>query len=226
MLSGMNHDVGPRAGTAAAWIDAVTQMGGDIAVATASSEDLVGRYSEPHRRYHGLRHVASVLSLAGELAADLGLSGEQVAVLALAACAHDVVYDAQPGQDERASADWARDHLERAGLGADLRERVADLVLLTLKHDVGEDDAVGAVLLDADLAILGAPLDVYDRYALAVREEFAGVPDDLWRLGRAHVLEGLLSKPRLFVTDAGHERWESAARANLDRELTALTDHR
>ena len=100
--------------------------------------------------------------------------------------------------------------------------RVEQLVLTTLTHQIDPEDRVAAVLADADLAILGAPPAGYDRYAAAVRAEFAALPDELWTAGRRHVLEQLLAAPRLYMTSAGHTRWERAARANLGRELATL----
>jgi predicted metal-dependent HD superfamily phosphohydrolase len=79
------------------------------------------------------------------------------------------------------------------------------------------------VLVDADLSILGAPAEVYDRYAAAVRAEYAHVPADAWRAGRSAVLRSFLDRPAIFHTAAGRGRWEEAARANLGRERAALT---
>ena len=99
---------------------------------------------------------------------------------------------------------------------------VARLVRLTGTHDPGPGDRNGEVLCDADLAVLaGAPAD-YARYAAAVREEYAFVPDDAFRDGRAAVLRQLLDLPRLFRTPHGRDRWEPAARHNLRSELALL----
>lgn len=207
---------------ARAWVQATKNLGGDQAVAAVTAEELDGRYGESHRRYHTTVHVEAVLRDAAELAGELNLTEPERALLALAACAHDVVYNAQPGTDEEASASWARSHLHQAGLADEAVERVSQLVLLTLDHKVREDDIVGAALLDADLAILGAPAGIYDGYSAAVRQEFASVPDDLWRMGRAHVLGNLQARPNLYVTAPARERWESRAQANLARELILL----
>ncbi|MFE3454781.1 hypothetical protein ACFXJ8_38250 [Nonomuraea sp. NPDC059194] len=81
-------------------------------------------------------------------------------------------------------------------------------------------DANGAVLCDADLAVLGG--DDYAGYAAAVRQEYAHVPDELFRLGRAQVLRRLLAAPRLYRTALGHDLWEARARASLTAELATL----
>jgi predicted metal-dependent HD superfamily phosphohydrolase len=142
--------------------------------------------------------------------------------VALAAWAHDVVYDGRPGDDERASAAWARRQLTGAGLaGADIA-RVEGLVLATLDHTAPPGDHLADALLDADLAILGAAPDGYERYRVAVREEYAHVSDDDWRVGRAAVLRSLSDREPLYRTAAARDRWAVTARRNLAGELAGL----
>lgn len=205
---------------ASAWVEAVAAVGGDREVAARSARVLVERYGEAHRRYHNREHVLAVLADAESLARRMGVA--ERAELQLAACAHDVVYDGAPGDDERASAAWARQALRDAGVAVDVAERVAALVLTTIDHVADADDVVGQILLDADLAILAAAPERYDGYARAVRQEYAAVSDELWRLGRGAVLQQLLDKERLYLTSAAHERWEAAACDNLRRELATL----
>jgi predicted metal-dependent HD superfamily phosphohydrolase len=205
------------------WPDAVVALGGE------PDEDtwrrLESRYGEPHRRYHTLDHAAAVARDSAWLAGDLGERDR--AVIAVAAWTHDVVYDAKPGEDERASAAWAREAL--AGVAEAHIKRVEGLILTTIKHDAPEDDHLATALLDADLAILGAPEAKYAAYAKAVREEYAKYPDDVWREGRIAVLEGMLSRT-LYRSEAARTRWATTARTNLTAELThwrrAQPDHR
>jgi predicted metal-dependent HD superfamily phosphohydrolase len=205
-----------------AWAEAVRALGGDQRAARLDGHDLERRYAEPHRRYHANQHVRAVLAAAAGLADALELTTADRALLTLAACAHDVVYDARPGDDERASAQWARDALGRAGLSDDAVRRVEQLVLATLAHESPSGDLVAAALLDADLAILGSGPSAYDAYSQAVRAEYASVPDDAWRVGRRDVLSSLLDRGSIFVTAPAIGRWEAGARANLRRELSGL----
>jgi predicted metal-dependent HD superfamily phosphohydrolase len=205
-----------------AWADAVGVLGGNQEVALAAAADLSARYAEPHRRYHGNDHVRAVLRDAAALAGELRLPPEDRALLAVAAGAHDVVYDARPGDDERRSAAWARDWLTRAGVEAARVARVEELVLATMTHSAPPGDLAAWALLDADLAILGAEAAAYDRYRDAVREEFGSVDEPAWRAGRAAVMSGLLARDPLYGTATGRRRWEAAARANVARELGSL----
>lgn len=195
------------------WPEAIAALGGK----SDAWPRLEARYGEPHRRYHTLAHAAAVARDSAWLADVLGLGETDRAVVAVAAWTHDVVYDAKPSEDERASAAWAREALE--GIGEAHIERVENLILTTIKHDARADDLLATALLDADLAILGAPEAQYAVYAEAVRQEYAKYPDDVWREGRAAVLEGMLSR-RLYRSEAARTRWASNATANLTAELT------
>ena len=93
---------------------------------------------------------------------------------------------------------------------------------LTESHLPADDDANGCVLSDADLAILAATPERYAEYTADVRREYAHVPDDLFRPGRAAVLRDLLAKPSLFHTAHAREHWEARARANVEAELSRL----
>jgi predicted metal-dependent HD superfamily phosphohydrolase len=184
----------------------------------AAGAELLARWRAPERRYHDAEHLAEVLDGVDALAA----SARDAAAVRLAAWFHDAVYDGRPGDDEQRSADLAVEVLTGLGVPGERVERVRRLVLVTARHDPAAADADGAVLSDADLAILASPPERYGRYVRSVRQEYAHVPEDLFRSGRAMVLRALADTPALYRTAPGRDRWEAAARANLDRELTAL----
>lgn len=186
------------------------------ALPVAVVAELRARYAEPHRRYHTVEHLEEALAVV----ADLGGSE----AVELAVWFHDAIHDpaSSPGESEARSAALAVERLTALGADPVLVAEVERLVLLTAGHEVAAGDADGAVLADADLAILGAPPERYARYAADVRAEYAHVPDDAWRTGRAAVLEGFLGRPRLYRTEAAHRRWDAAARRNLAAELATL----
>src|SRR3712207_9520777 len=140
------------------------------------------------RRYHDLAHLAAVLGLVGELA---GAATDPDAVR-LAAWYHDVVYDPRRTDNEEVSAERARAGL-RGLVPPERVEEVARLVLLTAGHDPGPDDANGAVLCDADLAVLAGPPEAYAAYASTVREEDGHPSDAEFTAGRTALLEQLLA---------------------------------
>jgi len=180
---------------------------------------LEAAYAEPHRRYHDRRHIEQCLALLGKVP---DLTEGELRVLTWAIWWHDAVYDPTASDNEARSADLAR--LELRDLDASLHEReeVARLIRLTAGHEVEPEDNLGALLVSIDLSILGAPDAVYDAYALAVRQEYAHVPDAAWRQGRARVLERFLHAPVIFPDPGFRESFEAQARANLARELASL----
>ncbi|WP_026401265.1 HD domain-containing protein [Actinomadura rifamycini] len=180
--------------------------------------ELDARYGEPHRRYHTREHLAAVLDLVDELA-DHAASPD---VVRLAAWFHDAVYDPERADNEERSARLADRMLTDTDLPPGDVARVVRLVELTAAHAPDPGDRDGRVLCDADLAILGAAPDAYAAYAAAVREEYAFVPEELYRAGRAQVLESLLALPSLFNTPPARARFEEAARHNIQTELALL----
>lgn len=188
---------------------------------SALGEELLDRWSEPHRHYHCPTHLAAVLTAVGVLHRNGELPPQLRRAVLLAAWFHDAVYAGAAGADEEDSALLAEDRL--TGLLPD--EEVAEvvrLVRLTATHDPAEGDVAGSVLVDADLEVLGRGHSGYQRYIVQVRRDFDHVPDQQFRTGRARVLASLLDRPVLFRTTTGHRLWEAPARENLRAELDSL----
>ncbi|MVU76715.1 metal-dependent phosphohydrolase [Nocardia sp. ET3-3] len=198
-------------------LDRWTKLAGPQAHAVG--EDLIRRYSEPHRRYHTVDHLAAMLAVIDDLAAD----AEDLDAVRYAAFFHDAVYNMDGTDNEEASARLAETTLPALGIDEDTVAEVARLVRLTGGHHPDPADRNGAVLCDADLAILAADPTAYAAYTAAVRAEYAHVPDELFRSGRAAVLSALAEQPDLFRTPTARARYDSAARANLAAELATLT---
>ncbi|GAA1749212.1 DUF4031 domain-containing protein [Kocuria aegyptia] len=188
----------------------------------ALGEQLVDRWSEPHRHHHGPAHLLAVLEAVDVLRPGAGLGPARSEALVLAAWFHDAVYRGRPGADERESAELARTLLGAAGFSEPLVAEVQRLVLLTLGHRVVDEDTAGAVLLDADLSVLGADPAAYAAYAAGVRKEYAHVPGPVFAQARLRVLEDLRARQPLFRTPEARRRWGPAAARNLEDEIGRL----
>ena len=199
-------------------LDAWTAALGTGPDVVAAGQDVLARYDEPHRRYHDRRHLAEVLAALRALTSGRALPVE----VACAALLHDAVHHGAPDDEER-SAVLATRVLTSLSVAPAVVDEVARLVRMTLTHDPAPGDASGALLSDADLAVLAADPERYARYAADVRREYAHVADDAFRSGRTAVLRSLLDRPRLYLTDEGHRSWDAAARRNLRDEITRLT---
>jgi predicted metal-dependent HD superfamily phosphohydrolase len=207
------------------WRDALPGAFDDAANAVDALDvagwELLVRWSEPARRYHTVDHLTSVLAVVDDAAAF----ASDIAAVRLAAWFHDSVYDphaATPDANEQASADLAAAMLPPLGVSHAQIAEVVRLVLLTADHRVEPGDSNGALLADADLAILAADADQYRAYADAVRAEYGFVPDDAFVAGRSAVLAKLLDLDSIYHLTPHRDAWESRARTNLTVELTAL----
>ncbi|WP_234347360.1 HD domain-containing protein [Streptomyces specialis] len=207
------HDPGHGSGQDGELLDRFTALAGPGS--RGVGEELLARWGEPHRRYHTVAHLRAVLARLDELA---GCAADETAV-GLAAWFHDAVYDPSAPDNEERSARLA----ERLLPPGPRRDEVARLVRLTTTHDPADDDANGAALCDADLAVLAAPPARYAAYAAEIRQEYGFVSDEDFRTGRAAVLRRLLALPHLFRTPHGRAHWEATARFNLNGELLLLT---
>jgi predicted metal-dependent HD superfamily phosphohydrolase len=96
---------------------------------TDIGENLIRRYSEPQRHYHGVSHLSDVLDRVDEFAG----SRHDLFLVRLAAWFHDAVYAIPPGQisNEEASARLAIRTLGRSGFEQEEIGEIARLVRLT-----------------------------------------------------------------------------------------------
>ena len=206
------------AGLENAWRDMARHAGMSEDAAEAAWYDLARRYGEPGRAYHTLTHITAMLNVVEEFASAF----TDPLALRLAVWFHDAVYDARRTDNEEQSAAYAADVLQASALSPSTRAAVERLILATKTHKAAPDDADAALLLDADLAVLGAAPADYDRYAQAIRREYAWVSEDRYREGRRKVLTGFLERSRLYHTPALFARFEEPARENLRRERESL----
>jgi predicted metal-dependent HD superfamily phosphohydrolase len=179
--------------------------------------ELMAAYRATGRHYHDLRHVHHCLKEA-QLVSDR-LVDPTIVIAAI--FYHDAVYDPTRSDNEERSADLAERELRAMGKSEPFIAEVRDLILDT-RHQVSPESNDGRYLVDIDLAILGAPAAEFDAYERAIRREYAHVPEEAFRAGRAKVLQSFIDRPRVYGTDVFHDRYEGAARANLARSLAAL----
>lgn len=174
-------------------------------------------YAAQGRSYHTLQHLREGVALL-EPALPLARHPAEVEI---ALWFHDAVYDPRAEDNEARSAGWAREALRAAGVADEVADRVAALVLAT-RHDAEPGDADARLLVDVDLAILGAAPARFDEYERQVRQEYAWVPEERFAVARRTLLQQLLARPRLYATPAFRERFEAQARENLARSLARL----
>ncbi len=184
----------------------------------AATRRLRERFQEPHRAYHNEAHTVAVLSQLYEWT-----DGEPTQCLVAAALYHDAVYDPTRSDNEARSAELCAQELAQRGFTPAVIDRVSILIEMTAQHLPPPGDTEAILLADADLYILGATHDEYEAYREAIRAEYAHVPEDAWRTGRARVLQRFLERPRIFHGNwSGVDAHEGRARRNLAGEIESL----
>ena len=178
--------------------------------------ELAAAYAQPGRHYHTRRHIGACLR---ELQRwrEIAESANEIAV---ALWFHDAVYDTHRTDNEARSADWACRYLEAARAPHDVIERIAAMIRATASHLA--DDADTALLIDIDLAILGASPRAFAAYDRAIRAEYAWVPEQEYIPARRRVLAAFLERTTLYQTAPLRECYEARARTNLTRLLKKL----
>ena len=111
--------------------------------------------------------------------------------------------------------------LHEAGAGAVVVERVEALIMATC-HDALPSTPDAQLLVDIDLAILGAEPPRFAEYERQIRDEYGFVPEPMFREKRAEILRAFLERPVLFSTPRYAGRFDAPARANLARAIASL----
>jgi predicted metal-dependent HD superfamily phosphohydrolase len=179
--------------------------------------ELVACYREPHRKYHTLQHLEECFSKFEEVRA----LARHPAEIELALWFHDAIYNVKRRDNEKKSADWARTSALAAGTPEAACDRVHALIMTT-RHKAVPHGTDAELLVDVDLSILGAAPDRFDQYERQVREEYAWVPDFLYRRERRAILKDFLAHPRIFSSTHFRSRYEQQARANIKRSIEQL----
>jgi len=172
---------------------------------------LLAAYREPQRHYHTLQHLRECIERCNACR-DLAARPAEVEI---ALWFHDAVYDVHRNDNERRSADWARAALAGAGVAADVVARAESLVMATRHGSATPESADEELLVDIDLAILGADGDRFAEYDAQIRREYAHVAEAEFRARRGAVLAAFLARDRIYRTAGLRAELEARARTNL-----------
>ncbi|OCA93048.1 hypothetical protein [Actinobaculum suis] len=205
----------------------------------AAGAELIARWSDPARTFHGLSHVVAMLKDLEALITET----HSPDVVRLAAWYHGVEFttpkDAgtrrNPGENEFASALAAQSALRELDVPEEASQRVAELIRgMASKHPekwaviggstsgpVDPRDIDLMVLRDAHLAVLAEPPQRYRSYLDCLRREYSFYDDSSYYRGRSSVIQKLLSRKYLYFTPTARQ-WENSARQNLTAELDRI----
>ena len=208
-------------------IDALRSRWFALFAATADSDtlepgfsDLVARYSEKHRHYHTLRHIAACLDhldQVREIASDHFC-------LETAIWFHDVIYNPKSNNNEQLSARTARNFLATTRVDERTTGKIDHFIRLT-SHPSTPRSQDEKLLIDIDLSILGASPESFELYDRQIRKEYHFIPEFLYKRKRKAILNGFLERGTIYQSDWFFARCEDNARSNIKRALRVLDGH-
>lgn len=179
------------------------------------------KYSAPPRYYHTLDgHIRWCIKLFEKVR---HIAADPLAVEATL-WMHDAHYDSKASDNEEQSAVWMRLFFERFG-GGDIDkkfiDRVAELIAITTHKEMPNNNDE-QLIVDVDLAILGAPPAEFDQYEIDIRYEYDWVPWPIFAKKRAEILQEFLDRQTIYHHKFFLENHEQQAMENLSRSIQKL----
>lgn len=168
------------------------------------------RYSESHRAYHTLSHLAYCFERFDQVSRKM----QCPLVVEGALWFHDIEYDPYHEDNEERSAILFRKSLVTSGISRRLVSKMARMILTT-RHVGKTRDPDTRFLLDIDLSILAANAKTFHAYDDSIRIEYHFVPEAEYRKGRIMILRRLLDRLEIFQTAVLKRKFEKEARGNL-----------
>jgi predicted metal-dependent HD superfamily phosphohydrolase len=179
-------------------------------------DTLAARYEEPHRHYHVLDHIGHCFSV---FDAFRHLAHNPNA-LEVAIFYHDIVYDigVPARQNEERSALYLVSCMMAWNLYRhDFYDSMSAVLATTHDHTPSTND--NKLIVDIDLAGLGAPWPIFLQNNMKVREEYKHIPEDKFREGNGKILQRFLERTPLYFFPEIEEVYGAQAKENLNRWL-------
>jgi predicted metal-dependent HD superfamily phosphohydrolase len=176
-------------------------------------------YQESHRYYHNLSHVVACLKCLDFAREENVLENDRSYLLVdMALWFHDLIYDPHADKNEDKSAALFAEIATSAQISKESIDRIIHLILLTKHHSISSTPEE-MLMSDCDLSILAAIDLDYQKYALAIRQEYSFVEEAVYRHKRSQVLQSFLRRSRIFQTPLFYQKFEIKARKNIQSEL-------
>lgn len=184
-------------------------------------------YYRSNRNYHNIDHISNCLHSLHMLKQ---LHNVDVTIeMKLAIIFHDIVYDPFSKTNEENSVKVFETFIHEIS-EENIDSNLVKYFILGTKHnkdsrEMAKTDKQLGYVLDADLAILGAPKPYYDEYMKGVRLEYIRKMDvKEYDKGRYNFLYSLLQLDSIFYTEEFKQIFEKSAKRNIKYEMALLKE--
>lgn len=172
-------------------------------------------YTEPHRHYHNLNHIARMFQTAAEQ--KIELSEMQIWAIWF----HDIIYEVGANDNEERSAEVVGKRLEiDHGSGIFFPKFVEEIK--TIIRDTQDEVPTieeSKVVVDLDLWDLAAERRYWLNRDLIEKEMLTKCTMKEWKEGRAKWLGMMLDRDRIYWSEYADEAMERRARCNMEAEF-------
>ncbi len=175
------------------------------------------QYTESHRAYHNLTHLASGWNDLNTVRSLLELPDR----VEFAWFYHDFIYNPHSHRNEEDSALIAHEVATNARLPTTFGNDALLLIMAT-KHTESAQQRDAKFIVDIDLSILGKSPQEFDAYERGIRSEYSWVDEATFREKRSEILQRFLHRPYIYHTPFFRQRYEQQARENLKRSIAQL----
>ncbi|WP_299006260.1 hypothetical protein [uncultured Tenacibaculum sp.] len=180
-------------------------------------EEVVKNHTDKKRYYHTLVHLENLLFQLSQVKTEISSWNTILFTLFY----HDVIYNSLKSNNEEKSTEFAIERMQLLSVPKEIIKRCENQILATKHHKVSEDTDTN-YFTDADLSILGSNWETYEQYYKNVRKEYAVYPNLVYNSGRKKALKHFLTMDNIFKTEYFHQKFEKAARENIQREIDLL----
>jgi predicted metal-dependent HD superfamily phosphohydrolase len=200
--------------------------------------DVIKRYSEKGRHYHNINHIYKMCDLLKKHKKKFpGMTYEWIF---FAIVFHDIIYKTKKGGNEAASANYFKKivlkyfDISKNMIGDNVEELVNNSYIVRYISNaiIGTDHTHNSLsveytspevllMLDFDLSVLSGTKAEYKEYSDNIRKEYKVFPDKIYNQGRSIVLQGILSKKKIYLSKE-FKSLEKKARRNIENEIKKL----
>jgi predicted metal-dependent HD superfamily phosphohydrolase len=174
---------------------------------------VIGRYQQPGRHYHDLRHLVECLEHP-----EIEKAFNPTAVR-LALFFHDYVYDTKKlDGNEEESADVLALYIAPWLKYPSDGYTACHHIRATAKHEVGPLPDLfsdSRLVIDCDLSILGKSMDRYAQYESDIQLEYSQYPSEIFKGARKNIMLGFLNREHIFFHEGFRQRYEEQAKKNI-----------
>lgn len=186
------------------------------AIAERSWSCLMTHFSEPHRFYHNHGHLRHCLRELDGAADQIGNAD----VVEMALWFHDAIYDAGADDNEERSARLFESFAQRT-LNPQFIREVRDAILDTV-HKALPETGNARFVVDIDLSSFGLPWGEFMADSHDLRKEQMQFSDPEFYRRKCDFLKSLIDRNTIYATSYFRNRYEAAARTNIERYLNLM----